>query len=47
MTPPRIAVMLPGEQWQNAGSGRSAQHFAIALLDALCEALSDEPSSEM
>jgi peptidoglycan hydrolase-like protein with peptidoglycan-binding domain len=37
--PPRIALELPSEVWQDAGTGRSAQHFAIALLDALCLAL--------
>lgn len=36
----RIAVELPGTCWMDAGEGRSAQHFAIALLDALCAALS-------
>ena len=35
----RIAVVLPGCTWQDAGQGRSAQHFAITLLDALCTAL--------
>ncbi len=39
-TPPRIAICLPGTQWEDAGVGRSAQHFAITLLDALCVALS-------
>lgn len=39
--PPRIAVALPGETWEDAGAGRSAQHFAITLLDALCVALSN------
>ena len=38
-TPPRIALELPGTMWQDAGVGRSAQHFAITLLDALCSAL--------
>lgn len=38
--PPRIAICLPGDQWEDAGAGRSAQHFAITLLDALCVALS-------
>lgn len=38
--PSRIAVELPGVMWEDAGEGRSAQHFAIALLDALCSALS-------
>ena len=37
--PSRVAVELPGEVWENAGEGRSAQHFAITLLDALCAAL--------
>lgn len=37
--PKRIAVRLPGEGWQDAGPARSAQHYAIALLDALCTAL--------
>lgn len=37
--PYRIAVELPGEMWEDAGEGRSAQHFAITLLDALCTAL--------
>ena len=39
--PRRIAVRLPGEQWEDAGAGRSAQHYAITLLDAFCTALSD------
>jgi len=38
--PPRIAIELPGTVWMDAGEGRSAQHFAITLLDALCLALS-------
>lgn len=38
--PPRIAICLPGTQWEDAGMGRSAQHYAITLLDALCMALS-------
>ena len=38
--PSRIAIELPGTIWEDAGEGRSAQHFAIALLDALCSALS-------
>ena len=37
--PQRIAVRLPSESWQDAGEARSAQHYAIALLDALCAAL--------
>ena len=39
MHPARIAVELPGTVWEEAGAGRSAQHFAITLLDALCTAL--------
>lgn len=38
--PARIAVELPGATWEDAGVGRSAQHYAISLLDALCTALS-------
>ncbi len=38
--PARIAVELPGTMWEDAGEGRSAQHFAITLLDGLCSALS-------
>jgi len=38
-TAPRIAVELPGTQWEMAGEGRSAQHYAITLLDALCVSL--------
>ncbi len=37
--PSRIAVELPGTVWYEAGPDRSAQHFAITLLDALCTAL--------
>ena len=39
-SPQRIAIELPGKVWEDAGEGRSAQHFAISLLDALCSALS-------
>lgn len=35
----RISVELPGTTWEDAGEDRSAQHYAIALLDALCAAL--------
>lgn len=42
-TPPRITVVLPGTQWEEAGEGRSAQHYAITLLDALCVALISQP----
>lgn len=38
-SPSRICVELPGVEWEDAGEGRSAQHFAITLLDALCAAL--------
>ncbi len=37
--PLRIRVVLPGTSWIDAGEDRSAQHFAITLLDALCSAL--------
>ncbi len=37
---PRITIELPGTTWEDAGEARSMQHFAIALLDALCSALS-------
>lgn len=40
--PPRITICLPGKVWETAGEGRSAQHFAITLLDALCTALLNE-----
>ena len=36
--PPRVSLELPGTVWEDAGAGRSAQHFAITLLDALCTA---------
>lgn len=35
----RIALRLPGETWEDAGESRSAQHYAIVLLDAICTAL--------
>ncbi len=34
-----VEVELPGTVWEEAGVERSAQHFAITLLDALCLAL--------
>lgn len=37
--PNRIAVRLPELSWNGAGEERSAQHYAIVLLDALCLAL--------
>lgn len=43
--PPRIAIHLPSKVWYEAGEERSAQHYAIVLLDAICsafEALDDE-----
>ncbi len=35
----RIAISLPSEVWEEAGEARSAQHYAIVLLDALCSGL--------
>lgn len=35
----RVAIHLPSEGWQDAGEARSAQHYAIVLLDALCSAV--------
>lgn len=35
----RVALRLPDEGWEDAGEARSAQHYAIVLLDALCSAL--------
>ena len=35
----RVTVVLPGTKWEDAGEDRSAQHFAITLLDSLCLAL--------
>lgn len=40
--PPRVALELPGTVWETAGEGRSAQHFAITLLDAVCAALAQD-----
>ena len=40
--PPRLAICLPGTQWADAGVGRSAQHYAITLLDAICSALASD-----
>lgn len=37
--PCRIALRLPSESWEDAGQARSAQHYAVVLLDALCAAL--------
>ena len=38
---PRVSVLLPGTVWLEAGPERSAQHYAITLLDALCSALQE------
>lgn len=35
----RIIIELPGTMWEDAGEDRSMQHYAITLLDALCNAL--------
>jgi hypothetical protein len=35
----RMMIVLPDSAWMDAGFERSAQHFAITLLDALCMAL--------
>ena len=40
-TPARCTIVLPGKVWFEAGEERSAQHYAITLLDALCSALSE------
>lgn len=37
--PQRARIIFPDTSWQDAGEERSAQHFAITLLDALCSAL--------
>lgn len=37
--PKRIRIVLPETTWMEAGAERSAQHFAITLLDALCVVL--------
>ncbi|MDO4854355.1 MAG: peptidoglycan-binding protein [Coriobacteriia bacterium] len=34
----RVALRLPGDAWCDAGVERTAQHFAIILLDAICSA---------
>lgn len=38
-SPKRIRVVLPGYSWMEAGEERTAQHFAITLLDAICQSL--------
>lgn len=35
----RVAIRIPSDTWEDAGEARSAQHYAIVLLDALCTAL--------
>ncbi len=37
--PQRARIVFPETTWEEAGFERSAQHFAITLLDALCIAL--------
>ncbi len=37
--PLRIRIVIPETTWMEAGAERSAQHFAITLLDALCQVL--------
>lgn len=37
--PQRVRIVFPETSWGEAGFERSAQHFAITLLDALCQAL--------
>ena len=44
-TPARCTVVLPGKVWYEAGEERSAQHFAITLLDAMCSALANGPDA--
>jgi hypothetical protein len=39
---PQVAVLLPSNVWEEAGLERSAQHYAITLLDTLCTALQAE-----
>lgn len=39
VTSKRIALRLHTATWEDAGQDRSAQHYAIVLLDALCAAL--------
>lgn len=38
--PLRVRVVFPQKSWMEAGMDRTAQHYAIALLDALCMVLS-------
>lgn len=37
--PLRIRVVLPGTSWMEAGPDRTAQHYAITLLDAICSVI--------
>ncbi len=41
-TPHRISIQVPGTSWETAGEARTAQHYAVTLLDALCLALSEK-----
>lgn len=43
LKPVRLTIELPGKCWNNAGEDRSAQHYAITSLDALCAALESLP----
>lgn len=36
LKPTRIRVVFPERSWMEAGEARTAQHYAISLLDALC-----------
>lgn len=38
----RFAIRIPSDSWEGAGAERTAQHYAIVLLDALCAALAME-----
>lgn len=48
LTPSRMTIELPGKSWMDAGEERSAQHFAITVLDSLCFAIEqvDEESND-
>lgn len=45
-TPSRIALHLPSKVWYEAGEERSAQHYAIVVLDAICSALESIDENE-
>lgn len=38
-SPLRVRVVFPEKSWMEAGADRTAQHYAITLLDALCMVL--------